>query len=106
MRPTTIPAALVCWFLFVLAGVAGLVTGLLALPFKRTRRYTSDLVHAQDCAAAAFLGWSGERTISKECGLELLAADVKKPCRFCRVLCFVLHFGLESEHCKKETKRG
>jgi hypothetical protein len=103
MKLTTIPAALVCWLLFVVAGVAGLITGLLALPFKRTRRYTSDLVHAQDCAAAAFLGWSGERTISKECGLEL---QQDRPCRFCRLLCSVLSRVLESDHCRKEVSRG
>jgi hypothetical protein len=103
MRITTFPTAILCWFLFVLAGVAGLVTGLLALPFKKTRRYTGDLVHAQDCAAAAFLGWSGERTISKECGLELEFHE--KPCRFCRVVCRLLHYFLESDHCKKEIRR-
>jgi hypothetical protein len=103
MRYTAFPVAIVCWLLFILAGVAGLVTGLLALPFKKTRRYTGDLVHAQDCAAAAFLGWSGERTISKECGLELQFAE--KPCLFCKLLCPVLSFLLESEHCKKEIVR-
>ena len=107
MRPTAIPAALICWLLFVAAGVAGLFTGLLALPFRKTRRYTSDLVHAQDCAAAAFLGFSGEKTISKEVGLILLAADaagVKAPLHW-RALDAVLSAVLEPNHCRKEASK-
>jgi hypothetical protein len=105
MRPLAFPTALLCWLLFILAGVVGFVTGLIALPFKRLRRYTSNLVHAQDCAAAAFLGWEGDRTISKECGLEMEAAHVRKPCRFCRFICKVLDLFLETDHCKKEVSR-
>jgi hypothetical protein len=100
MRLTTIPAVLICWFLFILAGIAGLITGIFMLPFNS--RYTSDLVHAQDCAAAAFLGWDGDKTISKECGLEL---QTEKPCKFCRFVCKLLDLFLESDHCKKEVSR-
>jgi hypothetical protein len=102
MKLTTVPAAVLCWLLFVAAGVAGLITGLVALSFKRGRSYTSNLVHAQDCAAAAFLGWSGKHTISKECGWELFK---DRPCRFCRVLCRILDLVLETDHCKKEADR-
>lgn len=93
----------VLWFLFVLATIAGFITGLIALPFgERGRRYAADNFHSQDRAAAAFLGWSGDNTVSKECGRELAAG---RPCRFCRALCRLLDIFLETDHCKKEGNK-
>jgi hypothetical protein len=92
--------AIVIWVLFVLAAIGGFVAGLAALIAGKTR-YASNVAHAQDCAAAAFLGWDGQSTISKECGREL--AYAAKPCRFCRWLCKVLDVVLEKGHCEKEA---
>lgn len=91
--------ALVIWVLFVLATIGGFVLGMGALLIGRTR-YASNNAHAQDRAAAAFLGWDGDATISKECGRELAYAP--KPCRFCRILCAILNVVLEPDHCRKE----
>lgn len=105
---------LVVWVLFVLATIAGLFAGvgalLLSLPLqllklegaKRLQRYASNNIHAADCAAAAFLGWDGRSTISKECGREILAG---KPCTFCTFLCKTLH-RVHDNHCEQEGADG
>jgi hypothetical protein len=107
LTPIMIVVALFCWLLFVAATAAGVVTGLSALlaslvwksKARRLRVYAARNIHAADCSAAAFLGWSGDNTISKECGLELKT----DPCAFCKYLCAALH-QVDQEHCEKEAK--
>jgi hypothetical protein len=83
---------LALWILFLLAIFCGFLFGLLALPFNSG--YTSRNLRAHDRAAAAFLGWSGDRTVSKECA--------QSNCRFCKILCAILSVVLEPEHCKRQ----
>jgi hypothetical protein len=109
LTPVMILVAIVCWLLFIAATAAGFVTGLGALllslvwPSKARalRLYVSRVVHAADCSGAAFLGWSGRDTISKECGRDLAAGD---PCGFCNYLCRALG-KVDPEHCQKEGSK-
>lgn len=53
---------------------------------------------------AAWLGFDGKNTISKECGLHLAAAKAagRRPCSFCKRLCSILNLG-DPSHCEKEA---
>jgi hypothetical protein len=84
---------LVLWILFVAAQVGGFVLGVFAALYGFTE-YADRVIKAQDKAAAAFLGWSGDRTVSSECE--------KSDCRFCKILCVILNYVLEPDHCKKK----
>lgn len=77
----------------MLAGVAGIVVGLV----RRDLQYTANVMHSMDMLLAALLGWNGRATVSKECG--------RSTCRFCRVVCAILHRVLERYHCAKEAQR-
>jgi hypothetical protein len=109
ISPLLVIVALVCWLLFVLATAAGFFTGLGALLLSlvwrskadRLRRYASDNIHAADCSAAAFLGWSGDNTVSKECGYEMQSS---KPCAFCKYLCASLD-KVDPNHCEREASK-
>jgi hypothetical protein len=98
-----------CWFLFVLATAAALPAGLAALALslvptrwsKRLQRYASDNIHSADRSAAAFLGWSGDHTISKECGFDL---ESESPCMFCKYLCSALD-KVDPNHCEREASK-
>lgn len=48
---------------------------------------------------AAWLGFEGKNTISKECGLRLKAGE---DCTFCKRLCSLLNLG-DPNHCEKEA---
>lgn len=108
LSPLLVLTGLFCWFLFVLGTAAGFVSGVGALVLslvptrysKRLQRYASDNIHAADCAAAAFFGWSGDNTISKECGIELNG----DPCAFCNYLCKALDH-VDEGHCKREGEK-
>jgi hypothetical protein len=113
LSPLLILVGLLCWFLFVLGTAAGFIAGssalLLSVPLmalkpewaKRLQRYAGNNVHASDCSAAAFLGFAGDKTISKECGLNLASGD---PCDFCTYLCKALAT-VERRHCEKEAEK-
>lgn len=85
--------AFLLYVLFALASALAGVIGVLALPLRP--KYTANVMHSMDMTLAALLGWDGRSTVSKECG--------KSDCRFCRVLCWVLHRILEKDHCAKEA---
>jgi hypothetical protein len=85
------------------AGLAGAVVTIATLD----GRYISNICHALDSLLAAVLGWSGRKTVSSECGNQIVAGN---PCRFCRVLCAILGFRifgrwalLEFDHCRKNA---
>lgn len=109
ISPLLVLVALVCWMLFVLGTAAGFFSGLGALLLslvptrysKRLQRYAGDNIHSADRAAAAFLGWSGDNTISKECGTEINNGD---PCAFCNYLCKALDH-VDEGHCKREGEK-
>lgn len=90
MKYITVP---VIWLLFVLAQPFAMMFALFSL-LGGTSTYASSILRAQDKATAAFLGWSGDQTVSKECE--------QSDCRFCKVLCAVLNVILEPNHCKKQ----
>ena len=75
-----------------LAGLLGIVVGLI----RRDGQYTANVMHSMDMLLAALFGWDGRSTVSKECG--------RSDCRFCRVLCSILDFLIEKDHCKKEAQ--
>jgi hypothetical protein len=83
---------LILWILFVLAQVGGFLLGALAAFFGQFD-YANRIVRAQDKATAAFLGFSGDSTVSSECE--------KSDCRLCKILCAILNYVLEPDHCKK-----
>lgn len=84
----TVPTLYVIFaFAAMLAGVWGLLSVPMTMSFDRLSRITV----AMDRLAAAMLGWDGRSTISKECGGD--------DCRFCRVLCRVLNYVLQKDHC-------
>lgn len=89
-------AVLVLWLLFVLAQPFAFVFALLALCAGKST-YASNILKAQDRATAAFLGFSGTKTVSAECG----ASDS----RLCHALCWLLGKLLEEDHCRKEAAR-
>lgn len=89
-------AVLILWILFVLAQPFAFLVSLLALCAGNST-YASNILKAQDKATAAFLGFTGSKTVSAECG----ASD----CRFCRALCWLLDKMLEEDHCHKEAAR-
>ena len=97
MKLIPILTAIVLYVIFTIASLLAGVIGLVALCFGRTR-YTTNVSHAMDMTLAALLGWNGRSTVSKECG--------KSDCRFCRVLCAILHRILEKNHCEKEGRRS
>lgn len=81
------------WLLFVAVQPVAFLTALLSL-LGGTSAYASNILRVQDKATAAFLGWSGERTVSKECE--------ESDCRFCKILCAILNVILQPDHCKKQ----
>ena len=95
MKYLSAVTALVLYFIFSFASALAGLIGLAALPFRP--QYTANVMHSMDMTLAALFGWDGRSTVSKECG--------KSDCRFCRVLCAVLHVILERNHCKKEAAK-
>lgn len=79
------------------AGVIGLVGLAVDVARGRGARHTANIMHSMDMLLAAILGWDGRSTVSKECG--------RSACRFCRLVCAVLHRVLERDHCAKEAQR-
>lgn len=63
--------------------------------FGGTSTYAAAVLKAQDKATAAFFGFSGEATVSKECE--------ESECKWCKLLCYVLNKTLEANHCKKAS---
>lgn len=59
------------------------------------------IFQAQDRILAAMFGWTGKRTVSAECGLQL--GGPAKPCRFCRIVCRVLDV-FQPGHCINESR--
>lgn len=84
----------VLYVIFSIVGCFAGVLGLLGWPFFGSS-YISNICKALDRLLAAMLGWDGASTVSRECG--------RSTCRFCRVLCRVLNWVLEREHCAKEA---
>lgn len=85
----------IIWILFWLAGIIALPVALLFGLFGKTK-YASDVFHAQNRTAAAFIGFGGDNTISRECGER----------GTCVLLCKILSWALQDpEHCKNELNR-
>lgn len=89
-------AALTVWVLLALVVLAGIALGLASLVTGRTD-YISRVFKMTDRTAAAVLGYTGENTVSKECG--------RSSCRACKLLCLVLGIWLaQPDHCKQEAR--
>lgn len=73
----------------------GTVFAPLALLFRPSRTFQA----MNRLCAAAWLGFDGKNTISKECGTRLAAGE---DCAFCERLCALLSLG-DPEHCAKEA---
>lgn len=58
--------------------------------------YAKNILRQLDHTAATLFGWSGEYTVSAECG----ASD----CKACNVVCWLLDF-LDPGHCKGAAKK-
>ena len=86
---------LVLWLPVSLAALAAIPLALLGLWFDKTV-YAKQVLKAMDRVAAAVLGWSGDFTVSAECG--------KSECRFCKALCGLLNL-IDKGHCKKVSRR-
>ena len=91
-------AALILFVIFSLAAIASPAFALVGLALLLPR-YAGNIAHSMDMIAAAILGWDGRRTVSAECGREIVE---QRPCRFCRILCRLLDKFLEPGHCHKE----
>lgn len=87
---------IVLYVVFSIASALAGVWGVLTLLTGDTSRI-SRICHAMDRVLAAMLGWDGRSTVSKECGTD--------DCKFCAVLCRILHRLLEPYHCEKEAAR-
>lgn len=83
---------LIIWILFVLVQPLAMFAALLSL-LGGTSTYAVNILRAQDKATATFFGFSGERTVSKECE--------ESECKWCKLLCYILNKTLEDNHCKK-----
>lgn len=94
-----IVAAFVLYITFSFTATLAGLQGLLVLPFSR--RMTANIMHSMDMLLAAQLGWSGRKTVSKECGEEL---ETLNPCRFCRTICKLLDY-FDPGHCAREAKK-
>lgn len=88
----SVPGALVVWAALICIGVSGLATAILALPFNR--EYAKRVFEAHDRSAAAVLGWSGEHTVSWECGQQVI---VGRACHFCRWTDPIVSFLLQQD---------
>jgi len=75
--------------LCIIFSLAAMISGVWGLFFN-----TAHIFKAQDRLLAAMLGWDGKETVSRECG--------KSECRFCKIICKLLHKFLEPNHCEKE----
>lgn len=91
--------AVVLYFLFSFTAMLAGLQGLLVAPFRP--KMTAAIMHSMDMLLAAQLGWDGRKTVSKECGLQLLAG---KACRFCAKLCRILAKA-DPEHCEREASK-
>lgn len=88
-------ALLVLWLPFSLAALLAIPVSFIAVFTER--EYAKNILRAKDKLAAALLGWSGDHTISAECGADT-------GCRFCRVVCWLLN-KIQPGHCEGAAKR-
>lgn len=96
------PTAIILYVVFSIASAAAGLLGLLVGAIKRDPKYTANVMHSMDMTLAAIFGWDGRKTVSKECGLELLSGN---PSTFCKCTCKVLDHTLAHDHCIDEGKK-
>lgn len=87
-------AIFVLWLPFSLGALAAIVVAFWAIFFDWG--YAKKLLKLLDKLCAGVLGFSGEYTISAECG--------RAECRFCKVVCWLLDF-IQPGHCKGAAER-
>ena len=90
------------WPVFSLAALCAIPLfplSLLCLQFD----YAGYLMQSKDRLLAALLGWNGRKTVSRECGEQLLS-KVERPCTFCSLVCKALDW-FDPGHCKREGSR-
>lgn len=99
--------AIALYFFFGAMASLSWAYGLIALLWDPS--IIARIAQANDRTTAAMLpfGWSGRKTVSRECGEELKSGT---PCRFCRIVCKVLSYKilgrwyvLEPDHCSKKS---
>lgn len=89
-------ALLVLWLPFAVLSIVAIPVALWALATGEWV-YAKNILRAKDKIAAALLGWSGDHTISAECGADT-------GCRFCRVVCWLLN-KIQPGHCEGAALR-
>ncbi len=86
---------LILWLPFSLGFIASIIVSMLAILFDRIA-YGKDVLRAMDKLLAAVLGFSGDYTLSAECGISQ-----RKPWIFLR---WVLN-KIQSGHCEGAASR-
>jgi hypothetical protein len=92
MRPWAVITLPLLWLLFILGIAAAPFVGVVRALLTGKTSYITHNIRAADKAAAAFLGFNGDKTISQECG------DCPT-CRYAKLLCPVLDKALQKDHC-------
>lgn len=87
-------AILILWLPFSLSAIIAIPVSFVAVFLEW--EYAKNILKAQDRTAAALLGWSGEYTISAECG--------RSDCRLCKLVCRLLDV-IQPGHCKGAAER-
>lgn len=93
MRPWWFITLPILWLLFITAVVAAPFVGVARMLLTGKTSYITKNIRAADKAAAAFLGYAGDKTISQECG------DCPT-CKFSRFICPVLDVTFQENHCE------
>lgn len=94
---TLILRILVLWVPFSLGALAAIIISFFSL-VTDDADYAKRVLLAMDKLLAVLLGWSGERSVSAECG------GGSSGCRFCRFVCAILN-RLETDHCRRAALR-
>jgi hypothetical protein len=87
-------ALLILWLPLSLAAIVAIPVSLVAVFIEW--EYAKNILRAKDKLAAALLGWSGQHTISAECGAS--------ECKLCRAVCALLNM-IDNGHCEGASRR-
>ena len=88
-------ALFILWLPFSLAVLLAIPVSLVAVFIEWG--YAKKILKAKDRVFAALIGWSGDYTVSAECGSS-------KDCAFCKAVCWLLNW-IDPGHCEGAAKR-
>lgn len=90
-----VAALIVLWIPFSVAALVAIPVSLFAVFMEWG--YAKNILRAKDKLAASLIGWSGNNTVSAECG-------ARPDCRICSMLCRFLDL-IQPGHCLGAAKK-